>query len=164
MDRLITKKRYSAKRDEEKRVKEVTAGFSDRINPDFVKAPAIAKNEETVLGILLLYPEKARVVFERSFLNETDFYTEFNRKVFNFIKEAYERDAFSYESMNEAFTPEEMGRISRMKLRRMQLTNTEDDILTECIENLKRAVLKKQASATSTFEGLDAVLKRKRNN
>lgn len=164
VDRIISKRAFNLKRDEEKRIKEAAAGFSDRINPDFLKAPAIAKNEETVLGILLLYPEKVRAVFEDKLLAEDDFYTEFNKRVFNFIKDAYENDAVPQEAMNEIFTPEEMGRISKMKLARMQLSSSEEDVLSESIVNLKRAVLKKQASSTNTFEGLDAVLKRKRNN
>ena len=86
------------------------------------------------------------------------------RRVEHTFSIAYENDAVPQEAMNEIFTPEEMGRISKMKLARMQLSSSEEDVLSESIVNLKRAVLKKQASSTNTFEGLDAVLKRKRNN
>lgn len=163
VDRLVSKKQYAARRAEEKRIKESTAGFSDRINPDFVKAPAIAKNEETVLGILLLYPEKITEVVKEKLLSSSDFYTEFNRRVFDFLIDLYNGKHASHEEMNEIFTPTEMGRIRRMKINRMELTSSGDSVLRESIENLKRSVEKKEASQIKTFEGLDAILKRKRN-
>lgn len=163
VDRLVSKKQYAARRAEEKRIKESTAGFSDRINPDFVKAPAVAKNEETVLGILLLYPEKVSEVVKDKLLAPSDFYTEFNRRVFEFLINSYNGEHTSYEDMNEVFTAEEMGRIRRMKINRMELTSSNDSILRESIDNLKRSLEKKEASQVKTFEGLDAILKRKRN-
>ena len=163
VDRLVSKRQYAARREEAKRIKETASGFSDRINPDFVKAPAVAKNEETVLGILLIYPEKVSEIVRDKLLSPADFYTEFNRRVFEFIINLHNGDHASYEDMNEVFTPEEMGRIRRMKINRMELTSSGDSVLRESIENLKRAVEKKEASQIKTFEGLDAILKRKRN-
>ncbi len=163
VDRLISKKQYVARREEAKRIKETASGFSDRINPDFVKAPAIARNEETVLGILLLYPERVSEVVEDKLLEVSDFYTEFNRRIFEFIISVYNGEYTSYEAMNEFFTPEEMGRIRRMKIKRMELASSGDSVLQESIDNLKRAMQKKEASQIKTFEGLDAILKRKRN-
>ena len=50
-----------------------------------------------------------------------------------------------------------------MKINRMELTSSNDSILRESIDNLKRSLEKKEASQVKTFEGLDAILKRKRN-
>ena len=163
VERIVSKKASVQRRDEEKRIKEATAGFSDRVNPDFVKAPAIAKNEENLLGLLLLYPDKRKRAIEDKLLCADDFFTDFNKRVFLLIKEAYDAADSSLEAMNELFTPEEVGRITRMKINRMSLAAADDAVLDESIESLRRAVQKKEAVKTSTFEGLDAILQRKRN-
>ena len=163
VDRLVARKTRTGRKNEEKRIKEATAGFSDRINPDFVKAPAIAKNEENVLGLLLLYPDKRKLAFRDKLLTSDDFFTEFNKRVFSFIEESYNAGDDSLERINEFFTPEETGRIIRMKLNRMALSAADDAVLYDGIDTLKRSIEKKEASKTNTFEGLDAILKRKRD-
>lgn len=163
VDRIVSKREFTNRRAEEKRIKETTAGFSDRINPDFVKAPAVARNEENILGLLLLYPDKRKRAFEDKQLCEADFFTEFNRRVFLLIYNAYLSGDSSLEAINEVFTPEEVGRITRMKINRMSLSSGEDAVLDESIETLRRSVRKKDAASISTFEGLNAILQRKRN-
>ncbi len=163
VDRLVARKTRTGRKNEEKRIKEATAGFSDRINPDFVKAPAIAKNEENVLGLLLLYPDKRKLAFRDKLLTSDDFFTEFNKRVFSFIEESYNAGDDSLERINEFFTPEETGRIIRMKLNRMALSATDDAVLYDGIDTLKKSIEKKEASKTNTFEVLDAILKRKRD-
>ena len=137
------------RRAEEKRIKETTAGFSDRVNPDYVKAPAIAKNEENVLGLLLLYPDKRKIVFADKLLCANDFYTEFNKRVFAFIESAYLSGDDSLEWLNENFTPEEVGRIMRMKINRMALSSADNAVLYDSIDALKRSVQKKEAVKTN---------------
>ena len=164
VDRLVEKKLREGRKSEEKRIKETAAGFSDRINPDYIKAPAIAKNEENVLGLLLLYPDKRKMLFEDKLLCAEDFYTEFNKRVFEMIESAYRAGEDSTEWINENFTPEEAGRIMRMKINRMALSSADDNVFRDSIDTLKRSVRKKEAANTNTFEGLDAILKRKRDS
>ena len=164
VERMVARKMREGRRAEEKRIKETTAGFSDRINPDYVKAPAIAKNEENVLGFLLLYPDKRKIVFADKLLCADDFYTEFNKRVFSFIESAYLSGDDSSDWLNENFTPEEVGRIVKMKINRMAFSSADDTVLYDSIDSLKRSVQKKEAVKTSTFEGLDAILKRKRDS
>ena len=164
VERMVARKMREGRRAEEKRIKETTAGFSDRINPDYVKAPAIAKNEENVLGFLLLYPDKRKIVFEDKLLCADDFYTEFNKRVFSFIESAYLLGDDSSDWLNENFTPEEAGRIVKMKINRMAFSSADDTVLYDSIDALKRSIQKKEAVKTSTFEGLDAILKRKRDS
>ena len=164
VERMVARKMREGRRAEEKRIKETTAGFSDRINPDYVKAPAIAKNEENVLGFLLLYPDKRKIVFADKLLCADDFYTEFNKRVFGFIESAHLSGDDSSDWLNENFTPEEVGRIMKMKINRMAFSSDDDTVLYDSIDSLKRSVQKKEAVKTSTFEGLDAILKRKRDS
>ena len=164
VERIVARRLREGRRAEEKRIKETTAGFSDRVNPDYVKAPAIAKNEENVLGLLLLYPDKRKIVFEDKLLSADDFCTEFNKRIFSFIETAYRAGDDSLEWLNENFTPEEVGRVMRMKINRMALSSSDDAVLYDSIDALKRSVLKKEAVKINTFEGLDAILKRKRDS
>ena len=75
---------------------QIAAGYSDKINRDFAKAQTVAKHEEVVLGLLLLFPEHRKLVFEEGIVNEESFFTEFNKRVFNFIKNSYEDNDKTY--------------------------------------------------------------------
>ena len=141
---------------------ETTAGYSDRINPDFAKAPAVAKNEENVLGLLLLYPEHQREVFEKQLITADDFYTDLNKRIFEFIGNSYRGSSGEIEDINEVFSPEEIGRITKMKLARMQLAENGPSVLSECISLLKEAMQKKTTEAVTTFDDLNKLLSAKR--
>lgn len=164
VEQIILKRERSYKRTQAQKVKQETAGYSDRINPDFIKAPAVARNEETVLGLLLLFPNHRKKVFGESLLTEDDFITGLNKRIFNYIGNAYKEGDENLISMNGEFTLEEMGRISNMKIRRMELTSNDDSVLLECIDNLKKSVDKKSSEKTDTIDKLNEILQKKRVN
>ena len=136
-------------------------GYTDKVNPDYVREPAIAKNEERVLGLMLLFPEHRAKVFREGLLTEDDFFTALNKKIFKFLKTAYEKQDDRLVSMSEEFTPEEMGRISKMKIQRMELSSNGEEVLLECIANLKSSVADKHCSA-NPLDRLNDLIKRKR--
>ena len=138
-------------------------GYSDKVNIDFIKAPAVAKNEEAVLGLLLVFPEHRKKVFESQMLSENDFYTEFNKKVFLYVKSSYGVDD-SMTDINDVFSSEEVGRITKMKISRMQLLDNGEQVLENCILNLKSSVEKKKTETTNTYEGLQALLDKKKRS
>ena len=70
----------------------------------------------------------------------------------------------SHSDMSEFFTPDEMGRLTRMKLSRMGLTENGTVVLLDAIETLKNSVRKKQAETNCTYEGIEKILKNKRNS
>lgn len=164
VDRMIAKRTYNYKKEESKNLVRRSEGFSDRTNPDFVKAPAIAKNEETVLGLILYLPSNRKRVFEQGLLCEDDFFTDLNRRIFSFLKSTYSPADMSLPSFDEAFAPAEVGRITRMRMSRADFTDNGDKTLDESISNLKLAVSKKKAVQTNTYEGLNELLARKRDN
>ena len=145
-------------KEQAQKARQETAGFADRVNADFVKAPTVAKNEENVLGLLLLFPNHRRKIFEENMLSAEDFFTEFDKKVFLFLKKAYETGEDPVARMNEVFTPEEVGRLTKIKLARMELTDNGDDVLQDAVSALKASYAKKQAESTNTYEGLNALL------
>ena len=67
---LLSKAEKAWRKDESNKIKQDAVGYSDRVNPDFIKAPAAAKCEENLLGLLLMYPEHRKAVFEGNLLME----------------------------------------------------------------------------------------------
>ena len=164
VDRIIARAAYARKKEESQKVKQDAIGYSDRVNPDFVKAPAVAKNEEALLGLLLLYPEHRKKVFEEQLVSEDDLFTELNRRVFAYLKDAYFEREDSHTDMNEFFSADETGRITRMKLSRMGLTENGTEVLLDSISTLKNSVRKKKAEKNSSLESLEKLLIDKRKN
>ena len=162
VDKIISNAIKQAKRQESERLIQASAGYTDSVNPDFIKAPAAAKNEETVLGLMLIYPEHRKHVFENELLYEADFFTELGKRVFVRIRDAYLEKTDNLIDFNESFSEDEVGRITRMKLSRMQLTNNDVEVLTEAIESLKSAVRRKSNESVDSFDALNKLLDIKR--
>ncbi len=162
VDKQIKKNISSYRRDEKQKVHQKALGYADKINPDFAKAPAVAKNEENVLGLLLLYPNHRKKVFEAGLLSEDDFFTDFNKRVFIFIRDTSDADYSTIGDFNEYFNSDETGRLVKMKISRMELSENGDSVLEESISSLKRSLEKKKTESTNTYEGLEALLKMKR--
>ena len=66
--------------------------------------------------------------------------------------------------MNDEFTPDEIGRISRMKVMRMQLSSNDDKVLYDSIETLRKSLDKKSAEKTDTIDKLNEILNKKRTD
>lgn len=128
-------------------------GFGDRINPDFVKNPMAGSAEETILGILVLFPEYIKSATEKYNLTEDDFFTDFNKRVFLAILDIYDSSDGHFEEgrFSEVFTPDEVGRIIKIKLKRADLSNTKE-ILEDSIERLRTAKRKKETSIEDILE------------
>lgn len=153
VERLSRIELSKQRKTESDKLKQKSAGYSDRINPDFAKSPAIAKCEESILGMLLGYPEHRKKVFGDKLLTEEDFFTEFNRRVFSFIRRCFEDSGDGLDDFNEHFLPEECGRIKGMQTSRLGLDNGEA-VLREAVDALKTMMDKKKAESTSSVEEL----------
>ena len=156
VDKLVRKNIYSKKREESEKIKGAIKGYNDRVNPDFAKAPEVAGNEENVLGMLLLYPEHRRTVIKDSLISEEDFFTQFGKRVFAYAI-ALEAEGAN-DDINLLFSPEETGRITKMKLARMQLSDNGDAVFLESVKMLKDSMKKKNAGAVNSITDLDKFL------
>ena len=161
--KTVARKTYQFKKEQTRKSKLDAMGYTDKVNPDFAKAPAAAKNEENVLALLILYPEHRKTVFEEQMLTEDDFFTELGKRIFNSIKSGYENQN-TLPDFNESFSAEEIGRITKMKLSRMALTDNGTEVLKESISALKNAVQKKNGTLTNTYEGLSDLLNKLRKD
>ncbi|MBQ9070287.1 MAG: DNA primase [Clostridia bacterium] len=162
VQRIIQKNIKTFKASESERARQAAAGYRDKVNPDFAKAPTVAKHEEVVVGLLLLFAEHRKKVFENSLLDESDFFTELNKRIFAYIKESYLKgDVFA--DLNEIFTPEEVGRITKIKLSRMELVNNGDEVLVDSIKALKSSMQKKTSATAETFDQLTDFINKMRS-
>ena len=164
VDRIIARANNARRKEESQKVKQDAIGYSDRVNPDFIKAPAAAKNEEAVLGLLLMYPEHRKKAFDEELVSEDDFITELNRRVFSYIKQAYTDGEDSHHDIDAHFTPDECGRITKMKISRMELTDNGTEVLLDSINKLRRSVSKKNNEKNSSLDALAKLIEQKRNS
>ena len=126
------------------------------------QAPAAAKNEEIVLGLLLLYPEHRKKVIGEELLSEDNFFTELGKRIFRYVKDSYINGNNTLSDVNEAFTDDEVGRITKMKLSRMELHGNGEEILLDAVDGLKRAVEKKSMLKNDSLEALSQLINKKR--
>ena len=96
-----------------------------------------------------------------SLLSEKDFFTDFGRRVFEYTRQM-ENEGMS-EDINLLFTPEEVGRITKMKLSRMKLTENGDEVFLESVNMLKESMNRKNVGKLSNVSDLDSFLKSMRN-
>lgn len=164
VDRIIAKAATARRKEESNKIKQDAIGYSDKVNPDYIKAPAAAKNEETLLGLLLLYPEHRKKVFDEGLVDEADFFTDLNKRIFCYLRDAYHSGDESHLDMDACFTPDERGRITKMKLNRMELTENGIDVLLEIIDRLRRSVSKKNNEKNSSLDSLTRLLEAKKKD
>ena len=164
VERIIQKSIRTFKKEESTRIMQDSIGYSDKVNPDYMKAPAAAKNEESVIGLLYLFPEHRKYVFEGELLSSDDFVTELNLRFFEFMKDAYFNGEDNLSAIGEAFSEDELGRLVKMKLKRMELTDNDRHVVDDAVAALKKSVVKKASQKTNTYEGLNAILQSRRKN
>lgn len=160
----ISFRKRGEKKDTERAARESLGGFGDKINTDFAKMPRVARLEETVLGLLQLYPEyRARAFGESPLLTEEDFLTAFGKRVFLFIRDAEAGEGFDAGLMDESFNPDEIGRIAGMRVARLRLSENGETVFTDSVAALREAVAAERVkSAPASFGALDALLNSKR--
>lgn len=148
VDKKIKKQIRESKKDESRRIILESAGFGDRINPDYAKNVRAAAAEEGIISIILTYPELLKKVKEGfGGITPDDFFTVFGKRVFEKTLELYSPDVnFDYGLLGSEFTPDEMGRITSIVIKRRQLSQNGEKELSDCIEVLK-AESKKESSS-----------------
>lgn len=163
VDRIIKKKKRDVKKQESQRIVRQSAGYGDKINPDYAKNVAAAKAEENVIGMLLLYPEYRKQISDGKIeLSGDDFFTDFGRRTFEVIIDLERENGFDISLLGEFFSPEEVGRIMRMQLSRSQLSDNSQVVFEESVSSLKREV--SMDGNDATVDNILNILENKRKN
>ncbi len=158
------KRRYRKKdreAEEKRKIVMSSLGVGDRVNRDYAKNVKAAHAEETVLGLMLLFPEYTEQVRSgKTELTEDDFVTEFNRRVFQRLIERGSEGGFG--AFADEFSPEEISRMSSMLVARQELTDNSERVFEESIKSLKNAVADSREKTDGDIDSLMKLIERKK--
>ena len=157
--RLRSSYRKKEEKEEKRKIVEKSLGYGDRVNKDFVKNVRAAKAEETILGILLLYPELINEIKNGKIqLLEEDFLTEFNRRVFHEL--ACEDEIPTLGMLGASFSTDEMARIVKMQIARSELSQNDATVLKDNIQSLRKEKL--ESGEGDSVDDTLSILQRKK--
>jgi DNA primase len=153
VERVRSKQRVEAKQKESRDLLLSARSFGDRVNPDAAKNPTAASAEETILGLMLLYPEHRKAVADGKIeLGEDVFFTSLGKRAFAAILNMETgEDGFSFSALGEAFTPDEMGRLVRIQQDRQALSNNSLDVLADAAQTLHTEYRKRTERESGDF-------------
>ncbi len=160
--RAISRKKKAERRAEIEKLKQDAVGYGDRVNPDRAKAPAVSGREDAVLSLLLLYPEhRAAAKSAEIALTEEDFFTDLSRRIFNYITECCDGPQLDATELNLRFTEEEIGRITELKVMRLELTDNGREAFRESVSALREALQRHRSmtSAATSLSDLDSLIR-----
>lgn len=147
--------------DEKRKIVMSSLGVGDRVNRDYAKNVKAAHAEETVLGLMLLFPEYTEQVRSgKTELTEEDFVTEFNRRVFQRLIERGSEGGFG--AFADEFSPEEISRMSSMLVARQELTDNSERVFEESVKSLKNAVADSREKTDGDIDSLMKLIERKK--
>lgn len=135
--RLIAKRNKKEKAERNSAVIREAEGFGDRINPDRIKNVGAAGAEDTVIGILAMYPELIPQAAEKTGLAPDDFVTDFNRRVYE--KMLSLGKGFDIGLLGEDFSADEVSRVIKYTVSRQGLTDNGMKVVAQCVEKLKKS-------------------------
>ena len=138
--RIRAKKVREMRQKESKDARMEARSFGDRVNPDAAKDPAASAAEETILGLLLEYPEHRKAIADGKVeLAPEDFFTDLGKRAFTQVMELEKSpDGYSFSALGEFFNPDEMGRLVRISRDRQALSNNDGNVLSAAVAALQR--------------------------
>ena len=162
---MILRRRIKEKKSEEQRLAQSSIRYvGDRVNPDAIKDVQAASAEETILGMMLIYPEYRSAAADGSEgLGAEDFFTSFGRRSFETIIELHRSPSgFSPYMLEQMFTPDEVGRLQRMEQGRRALTENGPSVFRAAIATLKDARSRRTDNASDdVVSSIASILARK---
>ncbi len=160
--RTIKKRQKKTREQDSRNIIRQTAGYSDKVNPDFAKNVQAAKAEEHILALLMLYDEHRKKTVSESILSPDDFITDFGRRAFEKIIELEVEGQYSESVLGEFFTVDEMSRLKKIQLDRSALSNNSNAVFIDCVNSLKKE--KGNLSVQSEAEDIQSIISRKKQS
>ncbi len=128
-----------------------TSGYTDNINRERIGNTRAAKAEETIIGLILLYPELfSKAVSEEWALCPEDFKTSFGRRIFEALEKLGGKADIGVLAAD--FSVDEISRITDMQRKRAELTKNDESVLFDSIK-----ALREEKNETSGDELADAM-------
>lgn len=167
---LIYRRVREAKKKEARDAYSAAKGIGDKINPDRIKNIGAANAEETILGLILAFPEHREAVGSGKIpLTSDDFLSSLGKRVFECAMRLHEEDGgFDITLMGAEFSPDEMGYIQRMIRKRLELSENSEEVLRASVSTLKsekiRQTAKDSGDRLAVLESRRALIKQKKEN
>ena len=145
--RLIREKKQKESNDAQMTIKNI----GDRINIDAAKHIKANANEEIVLGLMLMFDDIRHSAANGSAgITKDDFVTDFGRKVFEVLCELENSEnGYSEAMLGQVFNIDEIGRIKKLEIERMQLAKNDTEVFMTAVEGLKNE--KKRLASEGDF-------------
>ena len=142
VERIARKTERAARRKNMQKLMEKQTGVADTVNTDKVRMVSEAGHEEAIIGILLVHPEFGPKAV--GLLEEDDFVTSFNRRVWTLFRGDWEKGEEPDPNAGGELKPPEVGEISGYRVSVESLGGGSDGELYGHIEALKNARRKKE--------------------
>ena len=162
----ITKARQKkAKEENSRNVIRQTAGYADRVNPDFAKNVGGARAEEHILALMMLYTEIRSKALDQNVLTSNDFVTEFGRRVYEKISTLESEGAYDESLLGEDFSVDEMSRLKKIQLDRLALSDNSEKVFYDCVKTLKNEkAISRSGSDNSSEDDILSIISRKKQS
>lgn len=131
-------------------------GFGDRVNRDYAKFPKLAKQEETVIGMVLFKPEYISQPVDGEKLSSADFKSELCRRIFDFSAAKSLEEGFDISLLHQEFTDEETNRAYGLMTERMLLNDNSPDTFIKNVRELRSA--RKRTELAANEAGVESIL------
>ena len=127
VDFIIKKKNKSNDKKQWREITNKITNKRDNINPEATKYPKEAKAEQGIISYMFLHQNSIEDI--KSKITPNEFLTSFNRKIFEYILEIYEKTSeISLSMFNGVFSPDEMGKISEILAKSREISINENTI------------------------------------
>ncbi|MCD7776208.1 MAG: hypothetical protein LUH54_02415, partial [Firmicutes bacterium] len=138
-------------------------GYRDRITRDKLKMLRGASCEESVLGMMLLYPEyiKSSLDGDDGAPQREDFMTQFGQRVFDAITGIYrENGSFDFGALSAEFSLDEVSRLTKLMQSRSGLDNS-PAVFKGTVAALRTEGEREKEKKLDAF---DAIMRRRKKN
>lgn len=164
VERIRRRHAKEGRQQELKKAQMSAMALGDKINPEAAGSVQAAAAEDTIVGLLLLYPEhRTAVKSGRVELSAEDFVTAFNRRAFLSVMALEESDdGYDFSLLGQDFSPDEMGRLAKLEQARRALSENGTSVLRAAIETLRRERSRQAVKEAAPVDGIQLILAEKR--
>lgn len=160
---IIRRMNNERKKTERTELLRETSGLSNRVDPDQAKNKRASVIERTIVGLLLIRPEYAKLIHGENAVSAEDFTSEFCGEIFKAVTEAFRNGGFDFGMLSEFFTLEQVSEAEKIANERRKVSSNGEDVFTEALKRLREENEKRKTKEQGHMD-LNALLENKRKN
>ena len=160
---IIRRMNNERKKTERTELLRETSGLSNRVDPDQAKNKRASVIERTIVGLLLIRPEYAKLIHGENAVSAEEFTSEFCGEIFKAVTEAFRDGGFDFGMLSEFFTQEQVSEAEKIANERRKVSSNGEDVFTEALKRLREENEKRKTKEQGHMD-LNALLENKRKN